>query len=140
MEDDFEVDENAGVDEEIVKASWAGKKRELDAMEAIGIFDICEEVPKHAKVITTRWEKTFRKATSGDACCWTCLQSNMDTRSCASMQRMRTSTLRKTRKCTVGRRNGYHARGGRVEKPLEVEETAVRETECYEVQRVCRGG
>ena len=39
VEDDFEVDETAeGVDEEIVKAILAGKKEELDAMEAFGIL------------------------------------------------------------------------------------------------------
>ena len=42
-------------------------------------------------------------------------------RSCASMRRTRTSTLRKMRKSTVGFRKivsrGYHARGGRVENP-----------------------
>ena len=59
VEDDFVVDETAeGVDEEIktVKAILAGKKKELDAMEAFGIFDVCEELPKDAKIITTRWE------------------------------------------------------------------------------------
>ena len=56
MEDDFEVDETVeGVDEETVKAILAGKK-ELDAMEACGIYDVCEEVQKDAKIITTRWE------------------------------------------------------------------------------------
>ena len=49
------------------------------------------------------------------------MQSNTGTQSCASMRRTRTSTLRKTRKCTCWppkewvRR--YHARGGRVENP-----------------------
>ena len=57
VEDDFLIDENAeGVDEEIVKTIVTGKKKELDAMEAFGIFDVCEELPKDAKVITTRWE------------------------------------------------------------------------------------
>ena len=57
MEDDFVVNENTdGVNEEIVKAIVPGKKKELDAMEAFGIFDVCEELPKDAKVITTRWE------------------------------------------------------------------------------------
>ena len=57
VEDDFVIDENAeGVGEEKVKAIVAGKKKELDAMEAFGIFDVCEELPKVAKVITTRWE------------------------------------------------------------------------------------
>ena len=57
VEDDFEIDEIAeGVDEEIVKAVLAGKKKELDAMEAFGIFDVCEELPKDAKIITTRRE------------------------------------------------------------------------------------
>ena len=62
------MDENTeGVNEDIVKAIVAGKKKELDAMEAFGIFDVCEELPRDAKVITTRWKKTFRRATSGDA-------------------------------------------------------------------------
>ena len=57
VEDDFMMDENTeGVNEEIVKAIVAGKKKELDAMEAFGIFDVCEELPRDAKVITTRWE------------------------------------------------------------------------------------
>ena len=57
VEDDFVVDENTEeVNEEIVKAIVPGKKKELDAMEAFGIFDVCEELPKDAKVITTRWE------------------------------------------------------------------------------------
>ena len=33
-----------------------GKKKELDAMEAFGIFDVCEELPFDAKLTTTRWE------------------------------------------------------------------------------------
>ena len=57
VEYDFEVHETTeGVDEEIVRAFLAGKKRELDAMEAFGIFDVCEELPKDAKIITTRWD------------------------------------------------------------------------------------
>ena len=41
MEDDFVIDENAeGVDEEIIKVIVVGKKRELDAMEAFGTFDV----------------------------------------------------------------------------------------------------
>ena len=57
VEDDFLIDENAeGVGGEIVKAIVPNKKKELDAMEAFGIFDVCEELPKDAKVITTRWE------------------------------------------------------------------------------------
>ena len=51
VEDDFEVDETTdGVDEDIVKAILAGKKKELEAMEAFGIFDVLEELPKDAKV------------------------------------------------------------------------------------------
>ena len=58
MEDDFLIDENAEcVGEEIVKAIVAARKKQLDAMEAFGIFDVCEELLKDAKVITTRWEK-----------------------------------------------------------------------------------
>ena len=61
VEDDFLFDENAeGVHEEIVKAIVAGKKKELDATEAFGIFDVCEELPQDAKVITTRLENVLR--------------------------------------------------------------------------------
>ena len=57
VEDAFMIDESAeDVDEEIVKAIVAGKKKELDTMEACGIFDVCEELPNNAKIITTRWE------------------------------------------------------------------------------------
>ena len=50
-ESSVEDDENAeGVNEEIVKAIVAGKKKELDAMEAFGIFDVCEELPRDAEV------------------------------------------------------------------------------------------
>ena len=134
MEDDFVVDENTdGVNEEIVKAIVPGKRKELDAMEAFGIFDVCEELPKDAKVITTRWENVPK----GDK--WRCRfvarefghddpemeglytsrstaatrrlvdmhAFSTDIRSCSLMQKMRTSTLRKTRMSTVGhRKNG----------------------------------
>ena len=51
------IDENTeGVIEGIVKAIVAGKKNELEAMEAFGIFDVSEELPRDAKVITSRWE------------------------------------------------------------------------------------
>ena len=57
MEDDFIIEENTErVNEEIVKAIVASKKKEFDAMEPVGIFDVCEELPRDAKVITTRWE------------------------------------------------------------------------------------
>ena len=57
VEDDFLMDENTeGVNEEIVKTIVAGKQKELDAMEAFGIFDVCEKLPREAKVIITRWE------------------------------------------------------------------------------------
>ena len=57
VEDDFMIDENTeGIKEETFKAILAGKKKELDAMEVFGIFDVCEDLPRHAKVITTRWE------------------------------------------------------------------------------------
>ena len=57
VEDDFEIDETAeGVDGKIDKVILAGKKKEPDAMEAFGIFDVCEELPKDAKIITTRLE------------------------------------------------------------------------------------
>ena len=86
VEDDFMIDENTeGVTEEIVKAIVAGKKKELDAMEAFGIYDVCEELPRDAKVITTR-----------------CTRFSTDIQSCASMQKTRTSMLRKTRMCTAG--------------------------------------
>ena len=50
VEDDFEIDETAeGVDGKIDKVILAGKKKEPDAMEAFGIFDVCEELPKDAK-------------------------------------------------------------------------------------------
>ena len=57
VEDDFMIDENTeAVNEEIVKAVVASKKKELDAMEAFGIFDVCDELSRDAMVITTRWE------------------------------------------------------------------------------------
>ena len=133
VEDDFLIYENAeGVDEEIVKAIVAGKKKELDAMEAFGIKDVCEELPKDAKVITTRWcnvpksdkwrcrfvarefghdDPEMEGLCASDS---TSATSRLDVHAVqhgystyASMQRTRTSTLRKTRKCTVGlRKNG----------------------------------
>ena len=43
----FEVDETAeGVGEEAIEGIWTGKKKVIDAMEAFGIFDVCEELPK----------------------------------------------------------------------------------------------
>ena len=60
VKDDLVIDEHAeGVDEEIAKAIVAGKKNDLHAMEAFGIFDVCEELPNDAKV-------QFRKVTSGN--------------------------------------------------------------------------
>ena len=57
MEDDYLIDENAeGVDEELVKAIVAGKREELGATGAFKIFNVCEEFPRDAKVITTRLE------------------------------------------------------------------------------------
>ena len=56
MEDDFLVENAEGVGEEIVKAIVAGKKKELVAMEPFGIFDVCEELQKDAKIFTTKWE------------------------------------------------------------------------------------
>ena len=57
VEDDFVIDETAeGVDEEIVTAILAGKKKELDAMEAFEISGVCEDMPRDAKIIPTRWE------------------------------------------------------------------------------------
>ena len=38
-----------GVDGDIVAVIVAGKKKELDAMEAFGIFDVCEELPERCK-------------------------------------------------------------------------------------------
>ena len=44
------IDENAeGVDEETVKAILAGKKKELDAMEAFGIIDVCERIAERCE-------------------------------------------------------------------------------------------
>ena len=113
--------------------SWPGKKKELDAMEAFGIFDVCEELPKDAKVITTRWENvpkgdkwrcrfvpessdmtvqkwkgsTHQAAHRQQVDWWTCMRSNTDVQSCASMWRTRTSMPMKTRKSTVGlQKNG----------------------------------
>ena len=99
------IDENTeGVNEEIVKAIVAGKKKELDAMEAFGIFDVCEELPRDAKVITTRWEtsgeadllpessdmmiqkwkvSTPRAAQQQREGWWTCMRFSTDIRSCA---------------------------------------------------------
>ena len=52
------IDENAeSVDEEIVKAIVAGKKKEFDALEAFGIFDVCEELPKDANIMGKRSER-----------------------------------------------------------------------------------
>ena len=52
VEDDIDVDEAAeGGDEELLKTVLASKKKELDATEAFGIFDVCEELPKDAKNI-----------------------------------------------------------------------------------------
>ena len=97
----------------------AGKKKELDALEAFDIFDVCEEMPIGAKLITTRWE-TFQKVTSGDvvslpessnstiptrlrqADWWKCMRSSTAIRSCAWMRRTHTPTQKKTRKFTAG--------------------------------------
>ena len=52
-EEDVEFDETTGcVDEETVRAILAGKKKELDAMEAFDIFDVCEEMPTGARLTT----------------------------------------------------------------------------------------
>ena len=125
VEDDFVIDENAeGVDEEIIKAIVVGKKKEIDAMEAFGIFGMCEEFPKDAKVITTRWENV-RKCDK-----WRCrfvarefrhddpemegLHASSSTAATGRLVDMhavrhgysilclRTSMLKKTRKSTVG--------------------------------------
>ena len=55
-----------------------------------------------------KWkDSTPRAVHQQQADWWTCMQSNMDTQSCALMQKMRTFTLRKTRMSTVGhRKNG----------------------------------
>ena len=66
VEDDFLFDEKAeGVDEETVKAIVAGKKQELDAMEAFGIFRCVRRIAEGCE--NYQDGKTFRKATSGDA-------------------------------------------------------------------------
>ena len=68
VEDDFIIDENTeGVNEEIVKAIVADNKKEFDAMEAFGIFDVCEETQRDAKVSTTIWENVPK----GDK--WRCI-------------------------------------------------------------------
>ena len=47
---DFVMDENTeGVNEEIVKAIVEGKKKELDAMEAFGIFDVCGRIAERCE-------------------------------------------------------------------------------------------
>ena len=62
-----EFDETTkGVDEETVRAVLAAKKKELDAMEALDIFDVCERMPIGAKLITTRWENVPK---GGKSCC-----------------------------------------------------------------------
>ena len=107
MEDNFLIDENAeGVDEETVKAIVAGKKKELDAMEAFRnllcvrrIAEGCERYPndmgKHSKrrqvemqvriqsvqdMTIQRWkDSTPQAAHQQQADWWTCMQSNTDT-------------------------------------------------------------
>ena len=105
------------------KPSWPASRKSLTAMEAFGICDVCEELPKDAKVITTRWEnvpkgdkwrcrfaaREFRRDdpemeglfTSGSTATvdwWTCMRSNTHIQSRASMWRTRTSMLTKTMK------------------------------------------
>ena len=56
VDDDFELcDTTKGVDEETVRAIWAGKRKQVDEMEAFHNFDVCEGMPIGAKLITTRW-------------------------------------------------------------------------------------
>ena len=55
-----------GVDEEMVKAVEAGKKKELDVTEVFGIFDVCEECQRMRR-LSQRNGKAFRKTTSGYA-------------------------------------------------------------------------
>ena len=87
VEDDFEVDKTAegGVDEEIVKAILVGKKKELDAMGAFGIFDVREELPKDAKISTTRWENVPK----GDK--WRCMFVTRDFKRDPEMEGLYTS-------------------------------------------------
>ena len=69
--------------------------------------------------VEIRKDSTPRAAQQQREGWWTCMLFSTEIRSCASMQKMRTSMLRKTRMSTVGLRKvqRYHARGGRVENP-----------------------
>ena len=82
VKDDFEVDETA------------------HSMEAFGIFGVCEELPKDAKIITTRWENVPK----GDT--WRCrFVARPHPHGCSFLclvERTRTSMQRKTRKSTAG--------------------------------------
>ena len=56
VEDGFQVDKTAeGVENETVKAFLAWLARSKSSTR-FGIFDVCEELPKDAKIITTRWK------------------------------------------------------------------------------------
>ena len=114
------IDENREVTKKLSRPSLRAKK-ELDAMGAFRLFDVCEKLPRDGKVTTTRWDnvpkgdksrcrcvaRLFRHddpqvewlytsgstaATGGHACGPTQIQS------CASMRRTQTFTLKKTRK------------------------------------------
>ena len=164
VEDDFLIDENAeGIDEEMVKAIVAGNKIEFDAT-------VCEELPKDAKIITTRWENVVPKGEK-----WRCRfvarefrhddpEVGLDT----SGSKAATGKLVDMHAVQHGHSilcldaenayfhaqdeeevyccppkewvKRYHARGSSGESLVEVEETASRETESCEVQRVCRDG
>ena len=55
VEDDFDFDQTTPcVDEETVRAILAGKDKELDAIKAFGILDLCGEIPTSAKIISER--------------------------------------------------------------------------------------
>ena len=118
VEDDFEVDENAeGVDEE--RARRDGRIRNLRRVQrtAEGCEDHSHEMGKRFQkgekwrcrfvVRASRqddpWQgSTLQAARPEREGWWTCMRSSFAIRSCASMQRTRTSTQRMTRKFTGG--------------------------------------
>ena len=96
VEDDFMIDENTeGVIEEIVEAIVAGKKTELDAMEAIGIFDVSKKLrratggeagswPESSDPTVLKWrDSTLQAAPKQHEGWWTCMRFSTDVRSCA---------------------------------------------------------
>ena len=103
------------------EVSW---KKELDAMEAFDIFDVCEEMPIGAKLTTIvpkgdKWRcrfvarefkhdgpdmegSTLQAARNPQADWWACMRSSTDIQSCGWMRRTHTSTQKMTRKCIAG--------------------------------------